>query len=557
MRKLNISLLITACLFALVFNFKMIPVYAYSQIELPIGTTASGELSDNNAEQIYKIVLPESGRLTINVSSYLENMNIELSDIDGNIITSDSIYDGKEFDPQKWSDQEDLEEGTYFIKIRQGDWGDTTGNYSITTHFEAAGNNEIEPNNGTDIAQLLDSNNQPVKGFLSWSDSEDYYKVILQESGTITVNVSSYIENIKIELSDDNGERIISDSIYDGKVNNPQKQTYEEHLEAGTYYIKISRGDWGNTTGIYQLNTKFQAAGNNEVEPNNGTDIAQLLSLDGQTVKGFLSWNDSEDYYKVILQKPRTITVNVSSYIENIEIELFDDNGERIIHDSIYGGKVNNPQKWTYEEHLEAGAYYIKISWGDWGNTTGLYTLNVQDPSIAKPPHFTDVSNRYKEAVDYLIQKGITQGLSNSKFGVQEKIKRIDAAIMIAKALKLDTQTAKNAGFTDVPKRGQGAVSVLVEKGILNGKTKTKFGANDHLTRGEMALILTRAYHLDGSGVSLSYTDVSERYQDAVKALVKNKITQGKTAKNFGTSAPITRGEMAIFLYRADTMKSY
>jgi hypothetical protein len=70
-----------------------------------------------------------------------------------------------------------------------------------------------------------------------------------------------------------------------------------------------------------------------------------------------------------------------------------------------------------------------------------------------------------------------------------------------------------------------------------------------------MALVIKRAYKLEGSGVTLSFTDVSNRYGVAVKSLVKNKITEGKTATSYGTGSPITRGEMAIFLFRADNLK--
>ncbi|MFP3470887.1 S-layer homology domain-containing protein, partial [Micrococcus sp. SIMBA_144] len=103
---------------------------------------------------------------------------------------------------------------------------------------------------------------------------------------------------------------------------------------------------------------------------------------------------------------------------------------------------------------------------------------------------FKDVSVRYELAVDYLVKENITNGLSESSFGITQQIKRADAAVMIARALNLMGEEAPDAGFKDVPKRAQNAVNILKKHGIINGKTATSFGSEDPLTRGEMAIIM-------------------------------------------------------------------
>jgi hypothetical protein len=553
MKKFSLAITIILLVLGSIGPFAASTAAASSQSELAIGDKASGEISEENGEQIYKIDLLEAGRLTVNISSYFEHMDVQLHDFNGEEIWDSSVLYGEENNPEKWSNQVDLEAGTYLLTIKQGNWGVTTGSYIVEADFKPAENNEVEPNNGTEIAQLLTLDEQTVQGFLSWSDSVDYYKVQLPQAGKLTVNASSYFEHADVQLYDLNGEEVWNDSILYGEEYNPQKLSRQVDLEAGTYFIKINKGNWGDTTGTYTLGTVFQAAENNEVEPNNGTEIAQLLTLNDKSVKGFLSWSDSEDYYKVVLPKAGQVRINISSYFEHMDIQLLDTDRNELLDSSVTYGKENDPQKWSEEKELEAGTYYIKISKGNWGDTTGTYLLNVEDPSTLKA--FTDVSDRYKEAVGHLVQEDITQGLTNTMFGTRNKIKRIDAAVLLAKALKLDLQSSKEAGFKDVPSRAKDAVNALVEKDILNGKSKERFGANDNLTRGEMALMIKRAYELEGSGVNLSFTDVSDRYELAVKSLVKNKITQGKTATSYGTGSPITRGEMAIFLFRAGSLK--
>ncbi|KIL78622.1 S-layer homology domain-containing protein [Bacillus badius] len=180
-------------------------------------------------------------------------------------------------------------------------------------------------------------------------------------------------------------------------------------------------------------------------------------------------------------------------------------------------------------------------------------TIAATAVTPAAAASFTDVTSPYKEAVNYLISKGIASGYPNGEFGIANEIKRVDMAIMLAKALKLNIEKAPSSGFTDVPTRGVKAVNALKAAGLVSGKTTKSFGSDQMMTRGEMALILAKAYKLTGTA-DLKFTDVAPRYQSAVKALVAAKITNGQTPTKFGTDVPIRRGEFAIFLYRAETL---
>ena len=111
---------------------------------------------------------------------------------------------------------------------------------------------------------------------------------------------------------------------------------------------------------------------------------------------------------------------------------------------------------------------------------------------------FSDVESKYQAAVDFLASKGIN-GFPNGTFGTHENIKRVDAAVFVAKALGLDTKNAPDAGFTDVPDRAKGAVNALKEAGITSGKTATTFGSSDLITRGELAVWISKGFDLKPS----------------------------------------------------------
>lgn len=169
----------------------------------------------------------------------------------------------------------------------------------------------------------------------------------------------------------------------------------------------------------------------------------------------------------------------------------------------------------------------------------------------ANAASFTDVAPQYKDAVDFVVSKG-ANGLSATKFGVSENIIRQDAAVLLTQVLGLEVdKTATKSEFLDVPARTAPYIKALKEAGITSGKTATKFGANDLITRGELAVWIQKGFALKGNS-DVKFTDVASKYKEAVSALVDNDITKGVSATQFGTDKPAKRGDYAIFLFKAD-----
>lgn len=168
---------------------------------------------------------------------------------------------------------------------------------------------------------------------------------------------------------------------------------------------------------------------------------------------------------------------------------------------------------------------------------------------------FSDVGPSYKNGVNYLKSKGV-KGLSSKTFGVYQSIKRVDAAVMFAKSLGLNIYAAPPSGFKDVPARAEPYVNVLKAVGIVQGTSSTKFNSNSLISRGEIALMIQRAYNLEGSSTT-PFTDVTTFYSSAVSALYDYGITTGISSSQFGTSHPVKRGDYANLLYRASQVAKY
>lgn len=167
---------------------------------------------------------------------------------------------------------------------------------------------------------------------------------------------------------------------------------------------------------------------------------------------------------------------------------------------------------------------------------------------------FKDVSKSYATAVDFLVQHDITKGYNKDVFGTTDSIKRADAAVLIANALGFDkNKTYKDAGFKDVPARAKWAVNALVEAGIIDGLNATEFGSDELLTRNQMAKVLANAANLaiDDKVKTTKFKDVNSNFSKYVEALVKAGITQGKDDTKFGAYDHVTRGEIALFLFRS------
>ena len=177
------------------------------------------------------------------------------------------------------------------------------------------------------------------------------------------------------------------------------------------------------------------------------------------------------------------------------------------------------------------------------------------EPTPDNSTSFSDVpANAYfADAVKWAVDKGITNGLSDTMFGPYESCTRAQIVTFLWRAAgSPEPKTASS--FTDVPANAYYAKAVAwaVENGITNGMTATMFAPDATCTRGQSVTFLHRALKGSASG-SANFTDVAPDafYADAVNWAVKNDVTNGTSATTFSPNADCTRAEIVTFLYRA------
>ena len=159
----------------------------------------------------------------------------------------------------------------------------------------------------------------------------------------------------------------------------------------------------------------------------------------------------------------------------------------------------------------------------------------------------------FADAVKWAVDKGVTNGLTETMFGPYEPCTRGQIITFLWRAAgSPEPKTA--VSFTDVPAGSYYAKAVAwaIENGITNGMTETTFAPDATCTRGQGVTFLYRA--LKGSaGATSSFVDVPANafYADAVGWAVSGKVTDGTSNTTFSPDDNCTRGQIVTFLYRA------
>ena len=210
-------------------------------------------------------------------------------------------------------------------------------------------------------------------------------------------------------------------------------------------------------------------------------------------------------------------------------------------------------------EVLDKNGDSLKLK--DLGN--GKYSFVMTDGKVSVEAEFVKTAatsfadvpaNAYfADAVKWAVDKGVTNGLSDTMFGPYASCTRAQIVTFLWRAAGSPEPKAMSS-FTDVPASAYYAKAVAwaIENGITNGMTETTFAPDATCTRGQSVTFLYRALKGTASG-SANFTDVKSDafYADAVNWAVASDVTNGTSNTTFSPNADCTRAEIVTFLYRA------
>ncbi|HML37956.1 MAG TPA: S-layer homology domain-containing protein [Bacillota bacterium] len=206
----------------------------------------------------------------------------------------------------------------------------------------------------------------------------------------------------------------------------------------------------------------------------------------------------------------------------------------------------------------EAGSYTLSL-------VSNTYSPGTQDVNIVLSSGFGDVAQSawYKEAVAFVVDKGLFNGTGPGKFSPDATLTRGMFVTVLGRLFGADTSMYEESGFSDVGITAwYGPYAAwAAEKGIASGVGNGRFDPDGFITRAQMARMLygcskvSAGETADADGTAFdSFPDVSAVPNwavDPMKWAVSNGLINGIDGK-LAPSGNATRAQAAAILMRYD-----
>ena len=167
----------------------------------------------------------------------------------------------------------------------------------------------------------------------------------------------------------------------------------------------------------------------------------------------------------------------------------YKDNVDKATEEGIFNGVSD--ELFEPEAYVTRGMFVTALARMDKADTKGYAKL------------FNDVlsDEYYSESIAWASANGIVNGVGDGKFAPDEFVTREEMSVMIYNYIKLqyksllEDSSESNVVFSDddkISSWAKDAVYALAKMGLLNGKGDGKFAPQDNVTRAEAATILVR-----------------------------------------------------------------
>ncbi|WP_162616221.1 S-layer homology domain-containing protein [Paenibacillus lutimineralis] len=171
--------------------------------------------------------------------------------------------------------------------------------------------------------------------------------------------------------------------------------------------------------------------------------------------------------------------------------------------------------------------------------------------------HFTDISGHWAESnIKRAAANGIISGYPDGTFQPNLAVTRAEFTVMLAGALKLEGGSSSMT-FVDHAQIGEWAtraVMQVVQEGIVNGYEDGSFRPSAYITRSEMAVMIARALKLQSNvQASTGFADdeaIQQWAKGAIEAIHALGIVDGRGQNRFEPNEKVTRVEATVMLLR-------
>jgi hypothetical protein len=173
-----------------------------------------------------------------------------------------------------------------------------------------------------------------------------------------------------------------------------------------------------------------------------------------------------------------------------------------------------------------------------WAMTTGTGTFNDTSAS------------QFSTEIEWLAERGVTLGCGGGNFCPTQPVTREQMASFVVRAMELPA--AQRDHFTDdAGSAHQDNINRLADAGVTNGCGGTAFCPTGQVLREQMASFLARALGLPTTATDFFTDDAASWHQPDINRMAASGVSNGCAPGLFCPADPVTREQMAAFLYRA------
>lgn len=170
--------------------------------------------------------------------------------------------------------------------------------------------------------------------------------------------------------------------------------------------------------------------------------------------------------------------------------------------------------------------------------------------SAYTPPFADDDGSPFEPAIVKIFQAGITTGCGPNVFCPTLPVTREQMATFLVRGFRY-ASTATDYYRDDESSIHEAAINAISAAGITTGCGTGLYCPTSAITRAEMASFLVRALRLPATSTDFFWDDENLAAEDAINRLAAAGLTSGCAAGRYCPLGAVSRGEMAVFLTRA------
>ncbi|NGZ27880.1 MAG: hypothetical protein G8345_13450 [Magnetococcales bacterium] len=299
---------------------------------LAMGQAVYGSVGDTDSVDYYRIEMEATGNASIFLSGLAADANLWLLDGTGSVTIASNNQAGS----QSEMIRRQLTAGSYYVAVVQGS-GDTDYTLEMLAADDRGGGST------DDAGQLVI--NSSLREWLGVGDGEDYFKFFVNTTLGLALTLSQLSDLADLTLLD-SSETVLGVGANGGT----QEELISRILPRGTYYARVTSPS-PNSDYTISIFTFADGGSTTTTSRNLGT-----LSTTPMTATGWLSTENTLDFYRFTLSSSKEVTLDLARLVDNADLVVYNGLGQQLGSSTLAGTDAEQVVL-----DLAAGTYYAAV----------------------------------------------------------------------------------------------------------------------------------------------------------------------------------------------------